>query len=209
MFKEIKDQNMTWKQKLDHIWEYYRLPIIGIAIGLFVVGSIINTVFINPPKKPYVYLAFVGTYIPDVKLSEFAASLGETLDFDKETLQVDHANFFSVENDPQTNMAMSQKLYAMLAARELDVLICTKAETQGFIEAEFIGKLDQFLSPEELKEYEDLIVYGEQDKLPYAFRLENEKFSQYLGAAEYDIGFIINTERTEAAVLAIKEVLGS
>lgn len=118
--KKLKEMK-SFRDRVDYIWEYYKLPIVSTILFIFFVGYIVNTMWINPPDKTAVGLVITS-------------SLFETADVFKEKSEQD-INIedgyeititslpFGIGDDLQYQRAVQQKFQVMLAARELDLVI--------------------------------------------------------------------------------------
>jgi hypothetical protein len=113
---------MTFKEKREHIWEYYKLPIAVTVLAILILGSLINTWFINPPKKDYLLLAWMGNPVPDEQLGALAETLTETLVENPAKERVTVSSFVA-GNDAAFIVAMQERLMAMMVTGEIDIFI--------------------------------------------------------------------------------------
>lgn len=117
-----KLKEMNFSDKRAYIWEYYKLHIIGLLILVVMIGSLVNTWFINPPKKEFLYVAWMGGYVTDEQLQTLNEYLTRELVDDPENEQIILSTFFMTE-DPSYNMAVYNRLMAFVAAGQLDIFI--------------------------------------------------------------------------------------
>jgi len=89
--KKLKD--MTFKEKIDYIWTYYKLQIIIIAVVVIFIGSIINGI-LNPPTPYYSGVAFYELYLGDNFDENFERILTERLIEDPSLEKIYIHNFF-------------------------------------------------------------------------------------------------------------------
>ncbi len=197
-------KQMTPKEKISHIWEYYRLHIIGGLAFLIFAGGLINSIFINPPKSPYVSFAFLGDFIPEERLSAFIQDLDSGLEFNRDKLEVAYNNFYTSDSDPQASMAMGQRLYAMIAAKDIDFFVCDRSETQALYQNQFLMPLNSLFTPEELEGLTLFTIDGSS----YAIHIKDTRFNKYLESPNFDLCIVSNSERTEAVKAVVKEVTG-
>ena len=116
-------REMDFKGKLDHIWEYYKLFIIGFIVIIIILGSLINTWFINPPPKTVLYIAWSAGFAFDEQLSELTGSLKERVIDETRNETVVVSQLYLAEDEPSMMMANTNRLAAMVAAGEIDLFV--------------------------------------------------------------------------------------
>jgi len=118
-----KLRTMSFKEKAEYIWEYYKLILIGIVVFLLIAGSIINTVFINPPAQTALLIEWSADFVMHEQLEGLADVLTEHLVDESANEVVMASLFFEDVPDPQMQMAMISRRMAMIATGELDVFV--------------------------------------------------------------------------------------
>ena len=129
-----KFKALTKKEKVEHIWEYYRLHIIGTMAGVFFVVSILMTIFGPKPPEPAADLVIVGGYVGhEEKVDQFKSDIEDIIDQGEEGKV--NVNIMTVnwEEQSEVTMAMEQKLMLMFQTRELDVLILEKEKFDIYV----------------------------------------------------------------------------
>jgi hypothetical protein len=157
-----KLKGMSFRGKLEYIWEYYKAPILITAAALLIIWGVADAVWIHPPKKSFVQFAFMEGYQPDEetrRLTE-AIALEVMTPEERETLEAVATTFLNNTGDPQMDMANSQKLFAMLAARELDLLVFPLDSLEGMAEQGMIQDLSPFLPEGALEAWRDELVWA-------------------------------------------------
>jgi len=141
-----KLRTMKFREKMEYLWEYYKLFFIVIALTLFFIGSIINTVFINPPARTALLIEWSADFVIHEQLDELADVLTEHL-VDESVNEVVLASlFFEAAEDPQMQMAMVSRRMALIAAGELDVFIQSEAQLEETAMMGVVMPLDTILS---------------------------------------------------------------
>ena len=51
---------MKGKTRREYIWDYYKIPIIAFIIGSWMLGSLINDIWINPPPRANFTVAWMA-----------------------------------------------------------------------------------------------------------------------------------------------------
>lgn len=126
---EIKQENaklkdMTPKKKAEYIWEYYKFPIIGLVAAVIFIVTFTRDYRIN--KRPYFLDAIVINsdlaYAADNYLLEDMVKYA-SVDTETYNIAVDTSIYIDEEKFDQMTMANSQKVMALFAAGELDVVM--------------------------------------------------------------------------------------
>ncbi|MCL2285724.1 MAG: hypothetical protein FWC32_05090 [Firmicutes bacterium] len=117
--ERAKLREMSFKDKRQYIWEYYKIHIIAFALIAFLVGSLINTWFINPPLRDYLYIAWFGAVVPSDMLNSIGDALAATVD-NPEREQVTVMSY-AITNNPSFDSGMQQRLIAMLQTGSIDL----------------------------------------------------------------------------------------
>ena len=153
--KKSEWQGMTTHQKIGYIRDYYTLHIIAAVLTIAAVGWALNHYIFNPPPSTFVNISFYGQLIPDELRAAISADLTNSLVEEGVNYVVVVDNFF-ITSDPQFDMAMTQRLVAMVAARELDILVISPGEVYDFIEGGFAQDLRDVFSVNELARFFDM-----------------------------------------------------
>ena len=167
-----KLREMSFKEKLEHIWEYYKFFIFGLVIILVISGSLINSLLINPQPQTALHISWNSGFIMHEQLTGLSDVLTARLidEAKNETIVVSLS--LTSADDPSIEMANQQRLIAMLAAGELDVFIVDEALLEEYSSFGFIQPLENLLEDIRLI---DPVVYEEiKDKVAYA-KIEPEE----------------------------------
>jgi len=199
--KKLKE--MTLKEKIGYIWEYYRMHIIGAVIVVIVAGSIINGIM-NPPVPAYAGVAFYEIYLGENFEDILSRMMNEALVEDTELEQV-YVHSFLSGGDPSAEMALAQKLMAMLVVNELDLIVAELEMIENFITEDIFMPLAEagFDVPEALA------VYGvsneNPERLAYAVNLGESVLRDHfrINTEALAIGIAVTTTRLDNAVAAL------
>jgi len=160
---EIKKlREMTFKKKMEYIWDYYKLPIIGICAGLILIGSFINTRFINPPPESALFIAWSTGFTTDEQIDSLKAVLDEQIVNEGENKEVFISMFFETDFSPFN----VQRLMAMLAVGEIDLFVVGLPLMEDYAAQEFIQPLDNILA--EIKKRDPMIYAHIEENIEYA-----------------------------------------
>jgi len=218
----------SFKDRWDYIWEYYKLPIIGIIFVLCTIAYVINLTLINPPKKRGVGLTLITEALPNQEV--FKANAEKAINVQEGYELVINNLYLDDSQSTEYQKAIKQKFLVMLAASEIDLIIGIEDffgelnSTQGLF-----MNLDQALSDSKYDSIRDKFIYGlipvksagEIDeseivdyvnpvdqqtykcvKRPIAISLKDNEVLEQLGYNTYNtyIAFIANSPRMEKAL---------
>jgi len=119
----VKLREMSFKEKVEHIWEYYKFILLGLVVFLIIIGSLINAWLINPQPKTALLISWNTGYVLHEQLDELSEALTKQLVDEKENEVVSTTQILTSTDDPTINMASQQRMIAMVAAGEIDVFI--------------------------------------------------------------------------------------
>lgn len=210
--RKLKD--MTFKEKREYIWEYYKLHIIGILVVVFMTGSIINTVWINPPKKTFVNFVYFRAYVDSTRSDLFTDHLTEELVIDKEKEKVYFTNFsISNEEYSEVDLAIAQKFAAMTAAKELDVIVVDQQDFDDMTGINLFMDLNETFNENELAAFGDQVVSIIDEEtgvtVPYVIRIDGNALLEAYGLPTegYVIGIVSNSEKIANAGAILRYIL--
>ena len=171
-YKELmKLQNnlkaMTWKQRIEHIWEYYKeymfvagvflMIIIGLIAGSISAGkeTVVTGIMVNLTidQKGYNYLS-----------TDYAQYIGEK---DEEKVRLEYTEFSDLLLDASDeNYNAAQVVILEVAAKKLDYMILDKLAMEFYTSQEIYLDLRNFFTLEELQEFaeQDLLVFCLEEK---------------------------------------------
>ena len=193
-----KLSEMSFSEKCAYIWEYYKLQIIGFIILVAVVASIVHNA-LNPPLPAFAGAGFYEIYFSDAFYEGLKDKITDTLIADPEAEEF-YIHQLVSGDDPSMEMAIAQKLMAMVMVNEIDFIIATGDYFASFAYQDFFLSLDET----DIKIPEALLFYSESSEnpaeLPYGANLINSALFRELGVAggvDIYIGVISNTIRMD------------
>ena len=180
--KKLKGQG--FKAHWDYFWEYYKIHTIVAVIAIIFVVTFISDI---ANKKPYaLYAMFInnqGLETQDYLQKNFAAEAG--IDTNTEAVLVDTASNYLSNSIDSAAVATSEKIMALLAAKELDVMVADDQVLYHYAAQETFMDLRDVLSADELKKLDEnnQIMYVDQGYIDY---LASEEYSDYITTGKYD-----------------------
>ena len=210
--KKLKSDlsGMTFKQKVSHLWTYYKLWLI--AAILIVMGlSLVTTMIINKSTVTLCSGMLVNIEMSDEGKAYMHEQLFEELKTDKglEKVQFNHAEIYK-GNDAETtntNYYTITSLTGLAAAGELDYLIVDKFAMDTIIPHEIFLDLRKVFTQQELDAMGNAVVYSrsegtpEEEGVPVAINITDLPYiTKNVALKESDtifFAFARGSERTE------------
>lgn len=150
--EQKKFKNMTLKEKAGYIWDYYKIHII-VSIFL-IIFAVMMTRDIYRNSMPVHLNAIVVnsnfTYDSEASLPIAYVNYAD-IDTKKENYMIDYSMHIIPENFDQTGLAYQQKIMAMFASNELDIMIADRPLIESFADVDAYVNLEEFL-PDDLKQ---------------------------------------------------------
>lgn len=154
-----KIQEMETKQAVEYIWNYYKIPIVGILVFLFLVVYFIHA-FLNRPEDTLLHITFINCYDDVSETSGFYKEFETYAAFqEKGTITFDANAFFNLENQKDYSSTYFQKTVAYLEAGTTDALVCQKANLMGIAKGKRVLNLADDSAKEIYQKYQDRLVY--------------------------------------------------
>lgn len=197
---------MSWKQRIDHIWTYYKE-----YIFLFLLGSVVTigliTSALTGTKEYYVTGILVNLNVEQEGMNFLSRDYAQKLGLkDTDLVELEYTYF----EDPLINLEDNNYYAAMIvenevAAQMLDYMIVDHMSMEFFTTREVYMDLRQFFTAEELTTLamEDRLIYvreeNETDPWPAAVKITETGFVEDYTDNVGDIYFAVSgsTEKLE------------
>lgn len=197
---------MTWSERVEYLWEYYKWQFIGGVVFTVLMISLIST--LAAPKKE----TLLNGVLINVTLSEEGQAyltenvfpmLGGT---DTEKQEVTFTNAYLTDESNMDNAeAYSSQLMSIVtwaAAGTVDYMLMDQTASDHFCGAGTFADLSELLTPQQLEQLEDRLVYyesGEEGVYPVAVDISDISFVSdcVTNCDAVYIGFLGNTGRSD------------
>lgn len=161
---EIREQNlkfkeMTLREKWAYFWEYYRVITFAIICGVIILISIIRSMIENS-KETVLYASLINAnhnYSYEQMEQDFADYLAVSLD--EVFVTIDASFQMNSDLASQADLASTQKLMAMSAANQIDILAADVNTALSMANNGYFTDLRTVLSAEQLAQYEPYFIY--------------------------------------------------
>ena len=192
---------MSWAERWEYLFTYYKW-VLWVLIGIIVLGSIIGSSIKNATTEVLLSGVTVNItlneevadYLGDDYFAHIGGREGKQI-IELSQLQLD-------EKTPDTLYTTVAKISGMAAIERLDYLLLDTTALEHFLDQSLYVDLRQILSPEDLAQWEDALVYNtvEGEQVPVAIDLAGTDFAQrYYGEnVTCYLAFVATSPRKEA-----------
>ena len=213
-----KLKNMTWAQKKEYIWEYYKIHIIGTLIAIVSIICFTIMFMQNNYKSVFTLVVVNGNMTGfsdhnDIITTDFTKYLG----IDGKSKRVIIDNNFSLiqQTGDEDSYYSTQKIVTMATAKSIDGYICDYNYVTFFSNDDelFLTDLRDLLTADELSKLSDYLVYytaTDGTKIPIALDLTSThvKTGTDLTMTRPCYGIVSASAHTDNAVKFIKYAFG-
>lgn len=224
-----KLKQMSWKDKIWYIFEYYKIHMLMIFLFGCLIYLIASTIY-RQTFNDVLYCAFVNNYgYGDMNTEYFEESFHEYGNFGKKDLvttdssmTLNYGNRNSGDEDSislssmttsESDYASTMKISAMVAAKSLDVVIMDSATMEGFSSQGMVADIESILPADLYASLSDRIFYGTKEdgtKFPCGIQMSGTNLETIGNIHIQDPVFsiIANTQNPENTVLFLRYLLG-
>ena len=178
--EKLKGQG--FKAHWDYFWEYYKIHTIVAVIALFFVVTLVRDML---NQKPYaLYAMFInnqGIETQNFLQDGFAEYAG--IDRKNETVLVDTTANVITSSIDTTTVATSEKIMALIAASELDVIVSDVSVAYHYASQDTFMDLRNVFGDDELKALSDRLFYVDRGYIDY---LASDEYTDYITTGKFD-----------------------
>ncbi len=210
-------KDLTFKKKVEHIWEYYKWLILGVIFVTFVGGSMVYAMAIKPKTVNYAGIAVYGTHLPMENIDKLTNEINQSLGL-SEPNSVTVTNYFFQEGDDLFNVDVERKFITYLYSLETHVITAMESDMKTFIESEYVAPLSDYLTQEELDTLnkEGRVIYMtdplDGKEKPFAINIDNsrifDEFQVFEGEEQSSyIGIVPVKDYDENIKAVVREII--
>jgi len=174
---------MSWAQRLDHIWSYYRYHMLFGGVALLVAITLLSTLFIKDREVVFSGV-FMNTDITAEAQTYLTDELLETVDGDpkNQTVDVSYSLFEDMESvgELELNYNRTMAVIAQIEEGSLDYMVMDMTALDYYATMDVFGDLRQLLPEAVLEQY--TLVYareeGSAEEIPVALEITDLDFVQ-------------------------------
>lgn len=199
-FKELT-AGMTFGEKLEYLWTYYKWVLLVAGFAVMVIAIVI-TAMVNAQVKVLFSGALVNVTPSDEGQAYLTEQWQQTLGAEDkhDTVKLTSFTFRDLSSGEasEVEVTTAMRLYAMVAAQEVDYVITDDVGYHFYINHSTLSPLNTLFSPEELARIDLPIIYGDDGATPIAFDISQTAFAQSCSVRSgiVYIAFPGNTGRT-------------
>lgn len=203
MEKKTNIRELDNKQKVQYIWDYYRLPIIIVIAVIFFIGSLIHHyVTYKEPALDVIMVNSNMAYAEEFpEFDNFYELTG--LDPADEPIAVDASIIFSSLEEPTSDYYNIQNLSLRIAVGGNDIIFAPEEIYSYYAASGSMMDLSTILSDAELSQYANQLLYATDEETgvsyPCAIKLSEEHWALTNGYYSQPcyLGIIVNTDAAE------------
>lgn len=204
-------KDLSKKKKLEYIWDYYKLHIIGTILAVLALSSLIYTIFIRVPDTNFCGVAIYGQFLSALNTDKMTADLNKELNLPEHT-SVQLQNFYSDSTDVMVEADLNQKFNTYVYALEFHLLLSNAENTKNFTQVEYTAPITDYLSAEKVDELrkKGLVLNAKDPETgelkPYGISLKNSKILKKYNLFQNDtpyISFVPIVDNTENTLKAL------
>lgn len=190
---------MTFMQKLDHLWSYYKEYLLLVFLLAVVVGFSITAVT-NSRKESLLSGMMVNLSMSQKGYNYLSEDYFQLLEGDpkKEYVMLDYTNFEDLADptNQEDNYNASLLLIARVTGELLDYALVDKMALEFYLTQEVFLNLEEFFTAEELEAMGDKVIYAMQEfdsvRWPIAVEVSELPFFQDNSPEEEEVYFTIS-----------------
>lgn len=200
-FQELKAdlKTMTFPQKLDHLWTYYKYHLL-IALVVVIFLSAIVTGMVNASKDVLVSGMLVNVSMDQKGFYYLSEGYAEVLEAkDDQVVELTSTNFEDLEtsDDVELNYNAAQVLIARVSGALLDYAIIDQMSFEFYLTQDVYLDLRQLFSQEELQQLADadMLAYAQiaetGERWPVALKISSWPFIADNVGTKGEIYFVV------------------
>ncbi len=159
-----KLREMSWSDRFWYIWEYYKWHMLIFAVILMMLSAVATSIY-NSTLKTQLYCVIVNNPMTQRENFDFMTQgFADYMQFgEKDRIYVESLMIPTDGSFDDLAMATQGKLSALIAARELDIMICDQVLFERYAEMDGYMDMETFLPPDLLELVRDRLLYAENE----------------------------------------------
>jgi len=197
-------QGMSFAEKLEYLWEYYRWILLVLAFGVIVIAMVVTGI-VNTSGEVFYSGAMVNVQLSQEGESFLTERLEENFNAPKrEKAKLFATSFQDLQNvsDVEMSAAAAYRVVLMIIAKDYDYVIMDETAWNYYKNHPVFTALDEMFSDEIMEQYSDRIIrhqLEESAQLSLAIDITDSAFARKYAqeGTKLYIAFPGNTGRTE------------
>lgn len=188
-------KNMTWKQRWEHLWTYYRWVIIVAVMAVMMISVIVSCV-INLNTNTLVAGVCINVELDETGhnalTEDFKAKYGTGVKYEDVPLTQVYLEDFESTKNYQDNYYTLMSLLSLCSAQELDYIIADQIGMENLLKQEAYMDLSAFFTADELAALGDKVIMArsseqeDDESIPVAVDITDLPFIQAAATPDED-----------------------
>ncbi len=149
--KALKDKPL--KDKLKHIYTYYKIPIIAIVLVVLIAVSLVSQR--ASAKRAVLHVYCLDALVAQEKEEAFLLDISQAVGLDQEKEQIE----ITAKQNPQDELYEGEALAAQIMGGMIDVLALPEDISLQWLYQDVFADLSEMLTAEQLRAYEGMLLY--------------------------------------------------
>lgn len=199
--RKLRDEMkpMSWSQRIDHIWTYYKEYIGLFALLIFILTGLISSI-ISAQKEVVITGIMVNITIDQEGYNYLSTDYADHLQItDDQKVALEYTSFLNLEtSNAQQDYYAAMSVIAEVSAKRLDYMILDKMAMSFYAGQEVYMDLRQVFTEEELADFaeRELLIYcqeeQQQEPWPAAIKINDFAFIKDNVTSEGDVYFALS-----------------
>ena len=151
-------KGMGFKAHWDYFWDYYKVHVIVAVVLIFGIVTLVRDIVNQKPDAVNVSIINAAG-ISDASSLQAGFAEYENIDTTKYNVAIDSTSAINLKNPDSYTIAHSERIYSMIAAHDLDVIMADTDVFDNYAKNEMFIDLREYFSEEELNALGDNIFY--------------------------------------------------
>lgn len=158
---------MSGKDKVWYIWEYYKFPIFGTILGIILIWTIASSVY-RSGFETVLHCMYLNNLQEELNTAPLDEDFAAYLNLGKKQMITTESSYITYgDNITEFTYASMAKISALIAAKDLDIMICDRENFEHFAAMDGGLDLEEFLPAELLARVSDRLVYMSNEERQY------------------------------------------
>lgn len=209
-----KLKNMSFQDKLWYIWEYYKFHIGGVILAIIAVNVIATSAY-NSTIHPGLYCIIINNQsAEELDISILEQDFHDLMGFGKKEPVYAESMFISYgDNATEYSYASMAKLSALVASKDLDILMADQESTDHYSSLDGLADLKQLLPSDILSAVENRLGFspnGSGQSLAVSLDISGTDFARamHLSDSASNLSIVSNSTHTDTAIALIRYIFG-
>ncbi len=160
--EKTKLKNMSWKDRIWYIWEYYKFHMLAVAIVLFILYMIGNIIYNSTFEDRLSYVVINNNSMEPADFESFNQDFKDYMGYGKKDRVSAEGSLYIRHNDNANEMeyASMAKISALVASNALDMMIMDQLNADHYNQLDAFADLEQLLPDDLWQQVKDYAYYA-------------------------------------------------